>query len=290
MKQVKKLLIAYDGSPCSEAAIDDLMRAGLPMTAEVAVISVADIIPPPPDGIVPADEFPALRIPEVDRRAKARAEKVRKDAKALAERAAKRVKADFPDWNVKTEVRCDAPAWAVIRIAGLLGSDLIVVGSHGHSLVGGRLILGSVSQRVLYEAPCSVRVARSLELRRSGPVRIVVGFNGSPDSQLAVTGVASRHWPKGSEALVVTVHHRLEEAMRDFAIEKLQAADLMTSEINLDGDPANALVHKATEWDADSIFVGTRDVHGIQHLLHGSVSAAVAARAHCSVEVIRRPR
>lgn len=290
MKEVSKILIAYDGSSCSEAAIDDLARAGLPTTAEAVVISAADIILPPPDDKLPPDEMPAIRIPEVERRAKVRAQKVIKEAMALAERAAKRVKADFPDWNVKTEVRCDAPAWAVIKTADLLGSDLIVVGSHGHSLVGRRLILGSVSQRVLYEAPCSVRVARSLDAHRNGPVRIVVGFNGSPDSKLAVDAVASRHWPEGSEALVITAHDKLEQAMHDFAMETLRAASLITSHRSVAGEPAHVLINEAKEWSADSIFVGTRNIHGIQHLLHGSISSAVAARAQCSVEVMRAPR
>ena len=290
MKEVSKILIAYDGSSCSEAAIDDLTRAGLPLNAEAVVISAADIILPPPDERLPADDVPAVRIPEVERRAKARAAKATKEARVLAERAAKRIKADFPEWNVKTEVHCDAPAWAVIKTADSHGSDLIIVGSHGHSLVGGRLILGSVSQRVLYEAPCSVRVARCFDLRRSGPARIVIGFNGSPDSQLAVAAVAARHWPEGSEALVVTAHHRLEKSMHDFAMEALRAASLLTSEKSVAGDPAHVLLHEAKEWSADSIFVGTRDLHGVQHLLHGSVSSAVAARAQCSVEVTRASR
>jgi hypothetical protein len=32
---------------------------------------------------------------------------------------------------------------------------------------------------------------------------------------------------------------------------------------------------------------GTRDVHGFQDFLHGSVSSAVAQEARCSVEVVR---
>jgi nucleotide-binding universal stress UspA family protein len=64
----------------------------------------------------------------------------------------------------------------------------------------------------------------------------------------------------------------------------------MTSEVSLEGDPAHVLIKEAAAWGADSIFVGTRDIHGFQHLLHGSVSSAVAANAHCSVEVVRGGR
>lgn len=287
MKEFSKLLIAYDGSACSDAALNDLERAGLPTALEAVVLTVADIILPPPDESLPADDVPAIRIPEVERHAQAHAQEAIKEARAIAERAAKRVKADFPDWNVKAEVICDAPAWAVVKMADRDKPDLILVGSHGHSLVGGRLILGSVSQRVLYEAPCSVRVGRCSDVRRKGPVRIVVGFNGSPDSELAVAAVAARVWPEGSEARVVTSRDSLEPARHGVAAEKLRAAGLTTGEVSREGDAAHVIIKEAEAWDADSIFVGTRDIHGFQHLLHGSVSSAVAAHAQCSVEVVR---
>ena len=287
MKEFSKLLIAYDGSACSDAALNDLERAGLPKELEAVVLTVADIILPPPDESLPADDVPAIRIPEVERHAQAHAQQAIKEARAIAERAAKRVKADFPGWHVKAEVICDAPAWAVVKMADRDKPDLILVGSHGHSLVGGRLILGSVSQRVLYEAACSVRVGRCSDVRRKGPVRIVVGFNGSPDSEFAVAAVAARVWPEGSEARVVTSRDSLEPARHGVAAEKLRAAGLTTGEVSREGDAAHVIIKEAEAWDADSIFVGTRDIHGFQHLLHGSVSSAVAAHAQCSVEVVR---
>ncbi len=290
MKEVSKLLIAYDGSACSDAALDDLRRAGLPAALEAVVITVADVILPPPDDALPADDRPAIRIPEVERHARAHAENVMKKTQDFAERAAKRIEAEFPGWDVRAEVRCDSPAWAVVKMADRDNAGLVIVGSHGHSLVGGRLILGSVSQRVLYEAPCSVRVSRCSDVRRKGPVRIVIGFNGSPDSELAVVAVASRAWPEGSEARVIIARDTLEPVIHGVAAEKLRAAGLTTSEVSRDGDPAHVLIQEAEEWGADSIFVGTRDVHGFRHLLHGSVSSAVAAHAQCSVEVVRAAR
>lgn len=287
MKEVSKVLIAYDSSTCSDAALNDLTRAGLPASLEAVVLTVADVILPPSDDSLPADDVPAIRILEVERHARAHAQEAIKEARAIAEIAAKQLHADFPDWDVRAEVRCDSPAWAVIKLADQDKPDLIVVGSHSHSLVGGRLILGSVSQRVLYEASCTVRVSRCADVRREGPVRIVVGFNGSPDSELALAAVAARSWPKGSEARVVTSRDSSEPARHGVAAEKLRAAGLMTSEVSLEGDPAHVLIKEAEAWGADSIFVGTRDIHGFQHLLHGSVSSAVAANAHCSVEVVR---
>jgi nucleotide-binding universal stress UspA family protein len=202
----------------------------------------------------------------------------------------KRVKTDLPGWTVRSETSCDAPAWAVLQLAEKFKPSLIVLGSHGHSLIGGRLILGSVSQRVLHEAGCSVRVARCWNEERKGPVRLLIGFNGSQDSEAAVNAVASRVWPERSEARLITARLELSSEARDVATARLQAVGLSTSAFSRDGDPVHVLIREAEEWEADSIFVGTRDVHGFQHLLHGSVSAAVAAHARCSVEVARASR
>jgi nucleotide-binding universal stress UspA family protein len=290
MERISKILIAYDGSPCSDAALNDLRRAGLPVTLEAVVVTVAFVFLPPAEGEIPDDELLSPGLAEIVRPSQTRAEEAVKQALARAEQAVDRVKADFPGWSVRAEARGGAPAWAVIGLAGSLEADLVVIGSHGHSSAGGRLILGSVSQRVLYESPCSVRVARCSEGRREGPVRIVVGFHGSQDAEAALEAVAARAWPEGSEARVVSARAALKPETRVIATDKLRAAGLTTSEVSRDGDPAHVLIMEAEEWGADSIFVGTRDVHGFQHLLHGSVSLAVAARAQCSVEVARATR
>jgi nucleotide-binding universal stress UspA family protein len=290
MKEVSKILIAYDGSACSDAALKDLGRAGLPASVEAVVVTVAYVFLPPPEGEVPDDELVSPGVSAMVRPTQAHAEEAVKQALSVAEQAAHRVKADFPGWSVKAEADGDSPAWAVIKLAGSLGADLVVIGSHGHSSAGGRLILGSVSQRVLYDAPCSVRVSRCSDERRGGPIRIVVGFNGSQDAEAAVDAVASRAWPEGSEARVITARAALKLEAQGVASEKLRAAGLTASEVSREGDPAHVLLKEAEDWDADSIFVGTRDMHGFRHLLHGSVSSAVAGRARCSVEVVRAAR
>ncbi len=53
------------------------------------------------------------------------------------------------------------------------------------------------------------------------------------------------------------------------------------------GNPKEQIIEEAESWGADSIFVGATGMRGMDRLLLGSVSSAVAARAHCSVEVVR---
>ncbi|MFN2514262.1 MAG: universal stress protein, partial [Pyrinomonadaceae bacterium] len=82
--------------------------------------------------------------------------------------------------------------------------DLIVVGSHGRTALG-RFVLGSVSQRVLTEARCSVRIARGRVEEPDSPVRMIVGIEGSPGSEEAVRAVAVRTWPPNSEVKLMVV-------------------------------------------------------------------------------------
>ena len=127
----------------------------------------------------------------------------------------------------------------------------------------------------------------------------------------------TRLWPKGSEARVLIVDDALgigfverlvpplrevvereneEEAAWvretvDRAVVQLSAAGLSTSSVLTTGDPRRDLVREAERWGADCIFVGShRFGNRVERFLLGSVAAAVAARAHCSVEVTREPR
>ena len=56
--------------------------------------------------------------------------------------------------------RIGKPADQILHLARELGADLIVIGSHGLTGIE-RLVLGSVSERVMREAHCAVLVARS---------------------------------------------------------------------------------------------------------------------------------
>lgn len=308
-----KIIIAYDGSDSANAALDDLERAGLASDAEVLVMSLADVFVPPP--IDEVDNTFPMYVPDGVRRAHERAQLKLNQAEALAKRASDQVKSVFPSWQVRYEAQADSPAWALIRTADRWRPELIVMGAHGHSVFGGRLILGSISQRVLYEARCSVRIARSSEKKGPAPVRLLIAVDNSPDSKAAVDAVGARQWPKGTEvgllAVVDTVmainpnaagpsamkwievgDEKNWDQVREIfepAAEKLRSAGLHTEVLIRRGSPSDQIVEEAKTWGADCIFVGAKGTRGIDRLLLGSVSSAVSARAHCSVEVVRPP-
>lgn len=306
-----KILVAYDGSSCADAALDDLKRAGLPLEAEAQIISVAEVwLPPPPPSIAEILERAGeVKVPADFKRVYSRGSAAMKEALAHAERANDRLKAIFPGWKVSADASCGSPAWEVVFRADEWKPDLVIVGSHGRTALG-RFVLGSVSQRVLTEAKCSVRIARGRLEEPDTPVRIIVGIDGSPGSEAAVRAVAARSWPAGSEVKVIVVDDPLvpeiigeiipplAETAEDLAWDEkmLARAAAMLSETEIkvttevrQGDPKKELPQAAEEWGADCIFVGSAGFSNrFERFVLGSVSAAVAARAHCSVEVVRK--
>lgn len=285
-----KILVAYDGSEGSDAALDDLRRAGLPDNAEVLVMSLADVFLPPDDV---SDETLPDYMPESVKTGHQRALQKLEEAQDLAQRASAQIRSTFPAWSVHYEALADSPAWGLLRTADHWKPDLIVMGARGESVMEARLILGSISQRVLYEARGSVRIARTPRRSVDQPVLILVGIDDSADSTAAVDAVCRRHWPTGSEvALLTVVDSGMETSPSgsqpsQLSAEKLRSAGLHVNVLVKRGKPADEILEEADAWDADCIFVGAKGTRGISRLLLGSVSSAVAARAHCSVEVVR---
>jgi nucleotide-binding universal stress UspA family protein len=311
-----RILIGYDGSECADAALDDLMQAGLPADVEAHILSVAEVwLPPPPPSSYEVIEQAREARSQADLEHRyARECQAAKDTLALAERARQRVQINFPGWRVTADASCGSPAWELVATADEWKPDLIVVGSHGRTALG-RFVLGSVSQRVLAEARCSVRIARGRVDEPNSPVRIVAGTDGSPASEDALRAIASRAWPKGSEVKIVLVNdplapdflsklipplgEALEEDRREErawieeishnSIQILRGANIKVNCVVKEGEPKRELCRTAEEWGADCIFVGSAGFSNrLARFVLGSVSAAVAARAHCSVEVVRK--
>jgi universal stress protein A len=61
----------------------------------------------------------------------------------------------------ETEVASGAPADAIVRLARERQVDLIVMGTHGRTGLS-HMLLGSVAEKVLHEAPCPVLIIRYL--------------------------------------------------------------------------------------------------------------------------------
>jgi nucleotide-binding universal stress UspA family protein len=296
-KDRMKILIAYDGSDGAESAIDDLKRAGLPRRAEAIVLTIAEELIPAPTSIGGVETTFAKSLLEEE-----------KDSLALARRARSRIQQLFPGWEILAKAGIGSPGSEIITMADEWRPDLIVVGPRGRTALG-RMFFGSISQKVVNEARCSVRVARGRIVEPDVPARIIVGVDGSEEADAAVEEIASRDWPDGSEVRVVNSAWTIPSAsdpgtavnlaewiaqeterlnkVVEGAADKLGSAGLKVSIVVKEQEPKALLCSEAEELMADCIFVGARGMGRLERFLIGSVSSGVAARAHCSVEVVR---
>ena len=313
MNNLMKILIAYDGSAGADFAIEDLERAGLPAEAEALVVSVKELwLPTPPmsgyeiveGAILPEGSTAVQLAPEV--------KEFHTPAEGLAMKAKVVVQELFPAWAVTHKSVVGSPATEILTLADQWGADLVVVGSHGHTALG-RFFFGSVSQKIVTEARCTVRVSRCDIEGGYDQERILIGFDGSLGAEAAVEEVVHRKFPAETEARLIMVCDPLKPSLagyllpkvvecveesnrqeRDWAkttvrqqADRLDKAGLLASYAVKEGDPRRILVGEAEDWGATTIFVGARGLTKFDRFLLGSVSAAVTARAHCSVEVVR---
>lgn len=305
-----KILVAYDGSSCADAAIADLRNAGLPTENEVHVATVAHEGWPP-------SRHSSAELGEFGSPWKA----VMTETEDYASKAATRIQSEFPAWKVSSEALWGPTASILKKTVDHWLPDLLVIGSHGRSAAG-RLLLGSVSLDLVHHARCSVRVVRAGAEEHTGPLRILVATDGSPHAENALRAVRGRSWPAGTQVRVVSIVQTLVPAVpalmpalegNTFATEpafrvvdeaderertrlhkvaetaglSLERAGLEASCVVLEGDPKAELVAEAERWHANTIFVGERGLGAMDRLLLGSVSSAAVTHAHCSVEVVR---
>ncbi|MGH3034408.1 MAG: universal stress protein [Gaiellaceae bacterium] len=132
---MRRIVVGYDGSEAARHALERvaaLARNG----AEVVVVNVRPLRAPAP-------------LPLADDDIVAQRRKLDEAHELLATRRVRSRRVE----------RHGGAAEMLVEQAKESGADLMVVGSHGKNLAE-RLVLGSVSRKVLHHAPCDVLVVR----------------------------------------------------------------------------------------------------------------------------------
>lgn len=324
------VVIGYENSSASDYIFVDLLAAGLPEDSHFVIVSATDMEPlsaeaqrdleglkdpgkatwqqglPPEERAYLTDRLQA---------AKNHVEKKFREVEAEAANAAEKLKREFSKATVDHVAVMGSPFNALAEQSRKHNADLIIVGSQSASALT-RFFLGSVSQKVVANSDISVRVARAQAQPDPSSLHLIIGFDGSEDSQKAVSAVAKRGWPTNTSVKVVTVEEQksmgflvsslarlrhteedraagtagendLVHHLANTACQTLKAAGISATPVGLAGDPKTELLRLADEWKADCIFLGA---HGHQakgaHQL-GAVASVIATRAHCSLEIIR---
>jgi nucleotide-binding universal stress UspA family protein len=143
-----KILVAYDGSPASEAAVAEVIRRPWPQKTRVRLVTVVErpMPAPPPDGAVYGPLMEKMR------------SSLREEASQRLQKALERLKAR-PELETTFELREGSARATLLEAIREWGADLVITGSHGSSGLA-RLFLGSVSHALVTHAPCSVEVVK----------------------------------------------------------------------------------------------------------------------------------
>jgi len=143
---VRRILLATDLSPASAGATRQAFDLAGDLGSNLLIVSVID---PAVRGV------PGGRVERMDQR---RAERERAAQQLVVRGRDAGVPVSFMVWEGE-------PGQSIVDAAAAEQVDLIVVGTHGRGTVG-RLLIGSVSDYVLRNAPCPVLVVRPIVVMR----------------------------------------------------------------------------------------------------------------------------
>lgn len=282
------ILLAVDSSRASEIAAQEAAARPWPSGATVEVVTVTR----------PLNGF---SLPDLEEAIEQSAQHVVQSAAAYFQEAG------IP---VSTAVLSGDPKTLIVDLAAQSGVDWIVLGSHTETDAM-QFLLGSVARTVARLAPCSVEIVRARS--GAGPLKVLVATDGSQSSSAALRSVAQRPWPAGAEFRILSIvepsvpllstsyfsHHKMEELRGKDMQRSQQAVSEAESILCAAGiqasstlavpaaTPKELILSESAEWGADLIVVGSHGRRGVNRMLLGSVSEAVAMHASCSVQIVR---
>jgi nucleotide-binding universal stress UspA family protein len=145
-----RILIATDGSECSEYAVNEIARRPWPAGSEFRIVLAVDAYPA---GATEVWAVTPSAYMDLESALRERGVEVLQAATKTLEDAGIEAR------QVTLEVLTGAPKRAILEEAERWRADLVVVGSHGYGAVA-RIFLGSVSHAVATHAHCSVEIVR----------------------------------------------------------------------------------------------------------------------------------
>jgi nucleotide-binding universal stress UspA family protein len=198
-------------------------------------------------------------------------------------------------------------AGALHELAEVERPRALVLGSC-HRGVAGRVLMGSVAERLLHGSPCPVVVAPRWAAEGEAPAlgTVCVAFDGGAEGWAALQRGAQIAAAGGAHLRVVmvipplagtptmpvlpqgVVVQRDRQAQIELARAVASVAERLEAEPHLErGDPARLLAEHARR-DVDLLVTGSRGYGPLGRVLLGSVSTALMRSAPCPVMVVPR--
>ncbi len=307
------VLLAVDQSKNSSGATAFVEALRLPASSKLYVLYVVEPqeLRPEPDESSPM--FAKLR---------EELSNIRQKTIEKARELVHRLSVPFSQQNIEIHpmVAEGTPGGEILTALDKYQIDLLALGTKG--LTGmKRFLLGSVSEWMLYDAPCSVLVVRSQAQQPTASnargLHVLLAMNGSSDSWKAVTLLKTLKLPETSRLTILHVVEKpaglktlewvsgqadatmfsedcrrtgrqagtqlLEEIERDLKGEAFEVDTKLT-----EGHAADEILKAAQDIRTDLIVVGSKGVTGFRRMMMlGGVSNKVVRHAPCSVLVAR---
>jgi nucleotide-binding universal stress UspA family protein len=198
------------------------------------------------------------------------------------------------------------PPDVILDIAHGKRADLIVLGTYGRRGMK-RLLMGSVTSRIIVDAPTDVLVVKKPCTECTGEyVNILVPYDGSDFSKRALTRACQMAKEDGSTVSVLYVIPRYEEMVNFFktdAIRKslLHEADKITAAAKefaaqqgamvktlvAEGHASDRIVEISKEQNHDLIVMGSHGYRGVNKAIMGSTTERVILDASCPILIVR---
>lgn len=226
-----------------------------------------------------------------------------------------------PSLAVHSFVTDGVPGAEILRIIAEYHINLVVLGTRRRSKISS-FLLGSVSEWVLNEAPCSVLIVRGKTRQKKSTkgLNILIATDGSSDAKAAIEFLERVGFPSSTvltllpvvrkkmhqTAQLVTTDGIQPAAFRKLAEDLLKVRgregatllettrkalkrrELKIVEHLAFGYEAEEILKAAKRTRADLVVVGSRGLTGMRRFLLGSVSHKVVRHAPCSVVVVRQ--
>jgi len=198
------------------------------------------------------------------------------------------------------------PPDVIVDIAREKKADLISMGTHGRKGIK-RLIMGSVTSKVIVNAPCDVMVVKRPCTECTGEYKsILVPFDGSEFSKKALGRACKLSKIDNAEITVLYVipHYEemieflktesikkglLEEAQKiiDVAREIASGYGIAIKTDVRDGHAGEKIIESAKMLKNDLIVMGAHGWRGVSKAIMGSTTERVIMNASCPVLVVK---
>lgn len=272
MGSLKSIVLATDASEYSEGAIREAISFARACQTILTVLYVIEFNP----------EFETIGHKYVEEQEK----NVARHFEWLREMGA--------DENVECRVvmkRAEKPYEAIVEVAQEKKADLLVMGKHGRTGLK-RLMMGSVTAKVIAYAPCKVLVVpKETEIRGEN---IMLATDGSKYSEAAENEAIamSKNCPFVNNFIAVSVaknKDKIAEAEHSLSQlrKKASAEGVKVDTLTLVGEPYKVIVNASLEAGTDIVIIGTHGRTGLSRLLMGSVAERVVGLTMCSVLVTK---